>query len=362
MTFYRQIVSKLSFHIPDSLDSLHAFQLSLSLVLSRAFYVDNYHGLSMVPLADVFNHHYHPHAILQSDDIVCPACGTRQECEHDNDPLELSQSIRHTSSVISSQEDVCSYALKAPDRLTEYTDSVEMVSTHRISHGEEVFNTYGKLDNASLLVNYGFMLEVNEDDKVRWFSASDALAQGGFSLTDDEQEDLIEQWSKTLLHNIKHTENERVSENRLDNPHILPIHQLLYVDADGDLSIYLWHLLDLGVQTMQHAGTATNIDIPPMPPTTEAAVRQLVQTRLQGYKDAHKSVEELLEDLEVSELLSLRNLGGMFDVNNLSHNKQAKPTRKVRLAITRVIEERSLLSACLARWEEEPAGYLEDDD
>jgi hypothetical protein len=52
----------------------------------------------------------------------------------------------------------------------------------------------------------------------------------------------------------------------------------------------------------------------------------------------------------------------MFDVNNLSHNKQAKPTRKVRLAITRVIEERSLLSACLARWEEEPAGYLEDDD
>lgn len=41
-------------HILNSKPNLRGFYRAYSLVSSRAFLVDSYHGLSMVPVADVF--------------------------------------------------------------------------------------------------------------------------------------------------------------------------------------------------------------------------------------------------------------------------------------------------------------------
>jgi hypothetical protein len=43
-------------HLCRALWTLEKFQWAATLVASRAFYVDSFHGMSMVPLADLFNH------------------------------------------------------------------------------------------------------------------------------------------------------------------------------------------------------------------------------------------------------------------------------------------------------------------
>ncbi|KAK7438183.1 hypothetical protein VKT23_018115 [Stygiomarasmius scandens] len=135
---------------------LHEFHHAYSLVSSRAFLVDAYHGLSMVPIADAFNHTTDNHVHLESEFQVCPECGSLRECPHDQDivtslPQDNSTSgYRHESNM-------------------EEDDYYEMVSNSAIPPHSEVFNTYGEtLSNAQLLVQYGFVLDVNENDHITW--------------------------------------------------------------------------------------------------------------------------------------------------------------------------------------------------
>ncbi|KAJ7105067.1 hypothetical protein C8R43DRAFT_906832 [Mycena crocata] len=127
--------------------SLPDFYLAYSLVSSRSFLVDAYHGLSMVPIADAFNHAQENHVHLESDFDVCPECGTSQRCVHDDmsDPVPRPQ---------------------LPD---DADDFYEMVANRAIPPNSEVFNTYGEtLSNAELLVQYGFILDGNENDCLTW--------------------------------------------------------------------------------------------------------------------------------------------------------------------------------------------------
>ncbi|KAH8825243.1 hypothetical protein DL96DRAFT_172876 [Flagelloscypha sp. PMI_526] len=117
------------------------FREMYSLVSSRAFIVDAYHGLCMVPIADAFNHSHPNHVQLESDYIVCPECGRLSDCPHDT---------------VSSQE----------NSETE-DDDLEMTTGLTVDPFEEVFNTYGTgLKNADLLLLYGFVLEANDNDVV----------------------------------------------------------------------------------------------------------------------------------------------------------------------------------------------------
>lgn len=45
------------------------------------------------------------------------------------------------------------------DDSVEEENTCEMVTNGMIAPGSEVFNTYGELSNAELLLQYGFMLE-----------------------------------------------------------------------------------------------------------------------------------------------------------------------------------------------------------
>ncbi|KAF9077619.1 hypothetical protein BDP27DRAFT_480769 [Rhodocollybia butyracea] len=134
--------------VPESSQpTLQQFFRAYSLVSSRAFLVDAYHGLSMVAIADAFNHSYDNHVHLETEYEVCPDCGSLQQCPHDQDPTDFS----------------------SPSKAAETEDDYEMVSNANISPHSEVFNTYGEtLTNAQLIAQYGFSLDVNENDRITW--------------------------------------------------------------------------------------------------------------------------------------------------------------------------------------------------
>ncbi|KAF5322082.1 hypothetical protein D9619_002102 [Psilocybe cf. subviscida] len=140
---------------PTARPDLLGFYRAFSLVSSRAFLVDAFHGLAMVPVADAFNHVIENSIHLESDYDVCPECGSLDECSHDLDTMP------------SEKASLCGDEVEI---LSHYRDQhLEMVSNLAIPPGTEIFNTYGEhLGNAQLLNQYGFILDVNHNDRLKW--------------------------------------------------------------------------------------------------------------------------------------------------------------------------------------------------
>jgi len=92
---------------------------------------------------------------LQSDYNVCPECGSLKECPHDRDLEEVINDATATSMTRTQDETHDLY--------------YEMVSNAGIPPNSEIFNTYGEdLTNAQLLNQYGFVLDVNDNDRLCW--------------------------------------------------------------------------------------------------------------------------------------------------------------------------------------------------
>ncbi|PPQ67954.1 hypothetical protein CVT26_005834 [Gymnopilus dilepis] len=142
----------------ESMPTLTGFYRAFSLVSSRAFLVDAFHGLSMVPIADAFNHIVENHVHLESDYNVCPECGSLQECPHD---------------VEDGSQDGGRLASKPKENTLVDNHDIfyDMVSNIGIPPDSEIYNTYGEdLTNAQLLGQYGFILDVNDYDRLSWTS------------------------------------------------------------------------------------------------------------------------------------------------------------------------------------------------
>ncbi|KAF9266038.1 SET domain-containing protein [Marasmius fiardii PR-910] len=159
-TFFSTVV------LPITQDAkIEAFYRAYSLVSSRAFVVDAYHGLAMVPVADAFNHATYNDVQLESEFDVCPECGSVQECVHDQDHEEDEKRVdfTRTAEVDPNEGDEMYYT---------------MTTTSRILPGmKEIFNTYGsQLTNAELMVRYGFILDENDRDYVE-FNVRDVLGE-----------------------------------------------------------------------------------------------------------------------------------------------------------------------------------------
>jgi hypothetical protein len=97
-----------------------------TIVASRSFEVDEYHGVSLVPLADLFNHSFEENVHLESD-------------ENTNDSIEF-RVVRDCTS------------------------------------GQEIFNTYGMHSNTYLLMKYGFCETGNPFDIISFPIAEVLLA------------------------------------------------------------------------------------------------------------------------------------------------------------------------------------------
>ncbi|KAI9193259.1 uncharacterized protein BJ171DRAFT_603962 [Polychytrium aggregatum] len=206
-----------------------------SLIKSRAFEVDDYHGDSMVPLADLFNHKSGAENVrIHADRDVCVFCGSNGGCEcedidasksegeyegamdeewedvddtaddmaddmtddvvdeeaegNDEDADDADGDRSEDGRSVDQDSDVCPSELDDPDNpLEEFVDSLEMIVVNPCAKGDEVFNTYGDISNGELLLNYGFVeannpfdaMHVELDDIVKGFSdrLSDADAR-----------------------------------------------------------------------------------------------------------------------------------------------------------------------------------------
>nr|VWO95388.1 Effector protein YopJ (Virulence factor YopJ) [Ganoderma boninense] len=313
---------------------LHAY----SLVCSRAFLVDAYHGLSMVPVADAFNHAHHNHVQLASEYDVCPTCGSLSECAHDRQGGTTEDSSPAAPSI-------------------DPTDTVDMVTVCSIPPGAEVFNTYGAtLGNAALLARYGFVLDGGETDTVTfgWPGSSLDLGRGSdrwetpYSTANSEGAAIVDRGSSLVY----------VPESGTGR-------SALSINSDGQISValFIWAVVNALPQELPHAhgdmvlrvcsalveiealrDTDEDEDAPmrSRPHQTEAmrvlmaaagtlkrvCANRVANMGLQGHRG--ESIEALVEVLD----------------------SLPKDREKTRMALEYLLSERAILGACAAAWED----------
>ncbi|PUZ53682.1 hypothetical protein GQ55_5G070400 [Panicum hallii var. hallii] len=134
---------------PDDF-SLDKYFSAKTLVSSRSFQIDSYHGFGMVPLADLFNHKTdgeHVHFTSASDDS-------------DSDGED------HDVQSAASADDQLTIENPTINPSGVGDEDLEMIVVRDANEGEEVYNTYGTMGNAALLHRYGFTELDNEYDIV----------------------------------------------------------------------------------------------------------------------------------------------------------------------------------------------------
>mmetsp|Transcript_4377 Transcript_4377/g.15713 ORF Transcript_4377/g.15713 Transcript_4377/m.15713 type:complete len:657 (+) Transcript_4377:2513-4483(+) len=162
---------------------------ALSLVSSRAFFVDKVHGASMLPLSDLFNHKVAliefnedeaqiegNERALQADDLVLE----ERDCAPQGLPAPIIANLegwtessnrssrRHVESALLQHAKLvhgASYHRGRPDLAWELMictqpgveDVLEVICLCKKARGCQVFNTYGELSNGTLLHDYAFV-------------------------------------------------------------------------------------------------------------------------------------------------------------------------------------------------------------
>ncbi|KAK7278342.1 hypothetical protein RJT34_23370 [Clitoria ternatea] len=143
-----------------------------SLISSRSFQIDDYHGFGMVPLADLFNHK------TGAEDVHFTAMSSNYESDTDVDGSNNDEGIVDEE-VLTQNSSLDSTALdnahvgngivsdsECSSDTENDTSMLEMIMIKDVSAGAEVFNTYGLLGNAALLYRYGFTEQDNSYDIV----------------------------------------------------------------------------------------------------------------------------------------------------------------------------------------------------
>ncbi|XP_047151960.1 ribosomal lysine N-methyltransferase 3 isoform X1 [Vigna umbellata] len=144
-----------------------------SLISSRSFEIDDYHGFGMVPLADLFNHK------TGAEDVHFTAMSSNYESGSDVDgsnndegivkeevALAQNSSTDMTASIDANVGNNIDSGLESSSVSGDDTSMLEMITIKDVSSGTEVFNTYGLLGNAALLHRYGFTEKDNSYDIV----------------------------------------------------------------------------------------------------------------------------------------------------------------------------------------------------
>lgn len=137
--------------------TVEEYFVAKSLVSSRSFQIDEYHGFGMVPLADLFNHKtaaedVHFTAISSSSDSDNDTITEKEDSEHEND----GDNEPATPDSPSEGGDFSGTDLELSSASEEESPFMEMIMIKDVKAGAEVFNTYGYLGNAALLHRYGF--------------------------------------------------------------------------------------------------------------------------------------------------------------------------------------------------------------
>ncbi|XP_030551347.1 ribosomal lysine N-methyltransferase 3 [Rhodamnia argentea] len=136
-----------------------------SLVSSRSFEIDDYHGYGMVPLADLFNHK------TGAEDVNFTSVSSHGESDDDSDYCDdypdADISEDGNGQLIQDLDTNSTGNMERRPPVTKEDPAVlEMILVKDVNAGDEVYNTYGTLGNAALLHRYGFTEENNPYDIV----------------------------------------------------------------------------------------------------------------------------------------------------------------------------------------------------
>ncbi|EST09699.1 hypothetical protein PSEUBRA_000074 [Kalmanozyma brasiliensis GHG001] len=174
------------------LDGLEgAFLTAYTHVSSRDFIVDTYHGVGLVPVADLWNHAEVHTVQFESDQDVCEVCGVALLTGHDEEACRLGMpadadeteereeegdetdgneaelagdELEETSSRKDSDVEPSTDPAEGVDGDDiEHNDTLDMRTLTSHAPGDEMYNTYGALTNALMLTRYGFCLDTETD-------------------------------------------------------------------------------------------------------------------------------------------------------------------------------------------------------
>ncbi|XP_047308214.1 N-lysine methyltransferase setd6 isoform X2 [Impatiens glandulifera] len=213
---------------------LEQYLAAKSLIASRSFQIDDYHGYGMVPLSDLFNHK------TGAEDVHFTS-GLESDSESENSNIDM----QDDSSVV--DEDVSSDDNRSESPLVQDDNTaLEMIMVKDVKAGTEVFNTYGLLGNAALLHRYGFTESDNPFDIVN--VDLDLVLQWSCSLYSKRHSRArLSLWRK-LGHSSCSSQNSEYFEISSDGIPQIELLILLYVMLLSDKAYEdLDHMLSTGV-------------------------------------------------------------------------------------------------------------------
>ncbi|CAE6481926.1 unnamed protein product [Rhizoctonia solani] len=342
--------------------TLDDFRQAWSLVSSRSFRVDSYHGLAMVPIADAFNHIGENQVHIETDFDVCPICGSLQSCPHDDDQESPGLTEGKTD-----LENTCDMIMNAP-----------------VSTGDEIFNSYdANLPNSTLLARYGFILEGNEHDYVSWDATHLPPSMQGCTLS----EELAGIWTEELLNTTSLVYDRRntpgTSVHTDSTWHARsPTPPHYRINSDGLASVDLWtaaavcsvkatggnHLGSISKTSLKELARVQvavenneDIDIANIGNLTTAClhlrilanlVQDLCRSRLEGMYKPELSISECGNLLDVSSFLPA-SISDIFFMAGLGRCQDLPATMvRSRMAVAQALSERATLIACRDGWDD----------
>jgi hypothetical protein len=225
-------------------------------VCSRAFEVDVFRGLSLVPGACLFNHAGEESVHFESRAEVCEVCG-EEYCDHiahdeieaarknmeeffetDDDEQETEMNEKGTLSMDQVQSDNESQHSNSvgdeEDDDEGPPDTCDIVTVKPISKGEEIFNTYGYYSNGVLLARYGFAI---------WDNPHETVAVGRELVSLAKSSNLynrVKWWSK---HYQQYLFGSDENEDEAEDNEFLSWQETLEILSSGELSPGLEKLL-----------------------------------------------------------------------------------------------------------------------
>ncbi|KAJ8769196.1 hypothetical protein K2173_000971 [Erythroxylum novogranatense] len=208
---------------------------SKSLVASRAFEIDNYHGFGMVPLADLFNHK------TGAEDVHLTSVSSHSESDNTDD------------SDLDGLPTECGVYEK-PSSGSERSMILEMIMVKDVKAGAEVFNTYGSMGNAALLHRYGFTEPDNEYDIVN-IDLELVLQWSSTLFSDRYSRARLALWRR-LDYSSCVSQNAEYFEISFDGKPQVELLSLLHIML---LQEDLYHKLDLSLSTASHHKESMNV-------------------------------------------------------------------------------------------------------
>lgn len=239
LRFLRRNTSELrSFSQLDFAEFCHG----MSVVGSRAFEIDVYHGLAMCPFADMLDHGTSEHVHFHTNYDVCPDCGESYGCEHETSDSEpaAEENIRghtnHDREDIGLSDDSSETSSSLDDDLCEFL----VCRSPRAN--EQIMNTYGNCGNDVLLARYGFALLDNPHDRI---SLGPELANVPDSLDyrswwETNGRNLMLALQKEAKHDRSQANDDDITSNEDDETEL---DDLCFLEYSGRPSLTLLHYL-----------------------------------------------------------------------------------------------------------------------